>query len=48
LVLYVAVNNLLNRGNVYTYEYSRDFATRSATPSLFGRSIYFGFSLMFN
>ncbi len=48
LVLYVSVTNVLNRRNVYTYEYSGDFATRSPTASLFGRSVYFGFSLQFN
>lgn len=48
LVLYASINNVLNRANVYAWEYSDDFATRSATPSIFGRSLYFGFSLMFN
>jgi len=48
LVLFVSVNNVLNRANVYTYEYSRDFAERRATPSLFKRTLYFGFSLQFN
>ena len=48
LVLYVSLSNVLNRRNVYTYEYSADFAARSTTPSLFGRSVYFGFSLQFN
>lgn len=48
LVLYVSVNNLLNRRNVYSYEYSSDFSARSATPGLFGRSVYFGFTLMFH
>lgn len=47
LVLYVSINNGLNRRNVYTYEYSDDFATHRPTPSLFSRSIYFGFTLMF-
>lgn len=48
LVVYVSVNNVLNRGNVYTYEYSSDFSTRTPTPSLFRRGFYFGFTLMFN
>jgi vitamin B12 transporter len=48
LVLYVSVNNVLNRHNVYTYEYAADFSSRRPTPSLFGQSVYFGFSLMFN
>ena len=48
LVLYTSVNNALNRRNTYTYEYSRDFSTRQRTPSLFNRSLYFGFSLQFN
>lgn len=48
LVLYVAVSNVLNRRNVYAYEYSDDFASRSPTPSIFGRGVYFGFSLIFS
>jgi vitamin B12 transporter len=48
LVLYAAVNNVLNRRNVYTYEYSDDFSTRRPTPSLFKRGFYFGFSITFN
>ena len=48
LVLYASVNNVLNRANVYTYEYSPDFATRQSTPSLFKRSLYVGFTLLFN
>jgi hypothetical protein len=48
LVLYASLNNALNRRNTYTYEYSLDFSTRRNTPSLFNRSLYFGFSLQFN
>lgn len=48
LVLYASVNNVLNRANIYTYEYSPDFATRRPTPSLFKRTAYVGFTLLFN
>jgi hypothetical protein len=48
LVLYAAINNVLNRENVYAYEYSPDFSARQPTPSLFKRSVYFGFTLLFN
>ncbi len=48
LVLYASVNNVLNRRNLYAWEYTDDFSARKPTPSIFGRSLYFGFTLMFN
>ena len=48
LVTYVALNNALNRANLYAYEYSPDYTVRRPTPSLFNRSLYFGCSFLFN
>lgn len=48
LVVYVALNNALNRANVYAYSYREDFAERRPTPSLFGRTVYFGCTLEFD
>lgn len=42
VVFYLAVSNLLNRANVFGYEYSIDYTQRQPRTSLFRRSIYFG------
>jgi len=48
VVTYFSLNNVLNRRNVYAYEYSADFASRRAVPGLFNRTLYFGCTLLFN
>lgn len=45
LVVYASVNNLLDRRNIYSYTYTRDYTQRIAVPSLFNRSYYFGATL---
>ncbi len=45
LVAYASVNNLLDRGNVYQYTYSRDYSEQIEIPSLFKRAFYFGAQL---
>lgn len=45
LVVYVSVNNLLDRKNIYQYTYNRDYTSRIAIPSLFHRLYYFGATL---
>lgn len=44
-VLFVAIQNLTDRANVYDYRYSSDYRTRRPVPSLFNRSIYIGASI---
>lgn len=48
LVVYAQITNALNHANIYDYQYSTNFAQRQPTPSLFKRSLYFGFSLQFD
>ena len=48
LVMFAALTNVLNHGNTYNFEYSEDFSVRKTTPSTAKRTLYAGFSLMFN
>ncbi len=41
-VLFVAVNNVFDRRNVYDYRYNADYTVRTPVRSLFKRSVYFG------
>ncbi|MGQ0642715.1 MAG: TonB-dependent receptor [Gemmatimonadaceae bacterium] len=45
-VLYVSVNNLFDRANVQSWQYSRDYTERVGLRSIFNRSVYFGASLI--
>ncbi len=42
MVVFVAVQNVLDRKNVYDYRYNADYSVRIPTRSMFNRSIYFG------
>lgn len=44
-VFFAAVNNLLDRDNVYQYRYTADYSRRVAVRSLFNRSLYVGGTL---
>ncbi len=46
-VFYLSLSNVLGRSNIYQYTYSYDYRTRTAVPSLFNRSVYFGVSLIY-
>ncbi len=45
-VFFVSVNNLLDRSNVQTMTWSRDYAERIPVRSIFNRSVYFGGTLI--
>jgi hypothetical protein len=45
LVLYGGLTNALDRVNVFTYRYSRDYAERIPVRSVFNRSVFVGASL---
>jgi hypothetical protein len=45
-VLYASVSNLFDRGNVQSWQYSRDYTRRMPLRSIFNRSVYFGASLI--
>jgi hypothetical protein len=45
-VIYASVNNVLDRVNVQSYTYTRDYAQRIPLQSIFNRSIYFGATLI--
>lgn len=47
IVYYLAAANILNRTNIFDYRYSEDFSRREPVSSSFGRSVYFGASVMF-
>jgi hypothetical protein len=42
LVLFAAVNNILDRKNIYDYRYNEDYSERTPVRSQFERSVYFG------
>jgi outer membrane cobalamin receptor len=44
MIFYFGISNLLNRINIFDYQYSADFQRRDPVESAFGRSIYFGVS----
>lgn len=48
IVLYVALNNLLNRANVLGYDYNADYSERTPRTTNYRRFIYFGVSLTLN
>jgi outer membrane cobalamin receptor len=48
MTVYVSVNNVLNRENVYSYSYSEDYSQRQIVRSYFGRVLYFGAMFYFN
>ena len=48
MTVYVSINNVLNRENVYAYAYSDDYSRRQIVRSLFGRVLYFGAMFYFN
>ena len=45
-VLFVSVNNILDRSNVQTLTWSRDYSERIPVRSIFNRSVYFGGTLI--
>ncbi len=45
-VLFVSVNNILDRSNVQTMTWSRDYSERIPVRSIFNRSVYFGGTLI--
>ncbi|MGQ0539196.1 MAG: TonB-dependent receptor [Gemmatimonadaceae bacterium] len=45
-VLYLSLSNVLDRENVQSWRYSRDYSERVAVRSIFNRSLYFGASLI--
>jgi hypothetical protein len=47
LVLFVSMNNIFDRKNIYEYTYNADYSQRIASRSQFQRSVYFGASLNF-
>jgi len=48
MTVYVSINNVLNRENVYSYAYSEDYSRRQIVRSYFGRVLYFGAMFYFN
>jgi hypothetical protein len=42
IVLFAAVNNILDRKNINAYQYSPDYSERTPVRSQFNRSVYFG------
>ncbi|MCI0515337.1 TonB-dependent receptor [candidate division KSB1 bacterium] len=44
MIFYLGISNLLNRVNIFDYQYSADFQRREPVESAFGRSVYFGIS----
>jgi outer membrane cobalamin receptor len=48
MTTFLSINNVLNRTNIYSYNYSEDFSQRWNAPSLFNRVIYFGAMFYFN
>jgi len=48
MTVYVSINNVLNRENVYSYSYSEDYSRRQIVRSYFGRVLYFGAMFYFN
>ena len=46
-VVYLSLNNALDRRNVQAWTYSADYAERRPVRSLFNRSVYFGGTLIF-
>ena len=47
-IFYLALSNVLNRANVIDYEYSTDYAERTARTTNFRRSVYFGVTVTLN
>jgi hypothetical protein len=47
VVAYMALTNVLDRPNVYTWRYSTDYTQRREVASIFNRSVYFGGVLTF-
>ena len=47
-VLFLAVNNLLNRANILDYEYNLDYSERRPRATRFRRSVYFGAVITLN
>jgi hypothetical protein len=47
LVLFVSMNNIFDRKNIYEYTYNEDYTKRIPSRSQFQRSVYFGASLNF-
>jgi len=48
MTIYVSINNVLDRENVYSYAYSDDYSRRQVVPSLFNRVLYFGAMFYFD
>ncbi|MBK9991487.1 MAG: TonB-dependent receptor [Verrucomicrobia bacterium] len=48
MTVYVSINNVLDRKNVYSYAYSDDYSHRQIVPSLFNRVLYFGVMFYFD
>lgn len=48
MTVYVSINNVLNRENVYSYSYSEDYSQRQIVRSFFGRVLYFGAMFYFD
>jgi hypothetical protein len=47
LVLFVSMNNIFDRKNIYEYTYNEDYSKRIPSRSQFLRSVYFGASVNF-
>jgi hypothetical protein len=45
-VVFVSVNNLLDRSNLQGYTWTPDYAERVPVRSIFNRSVYFGATLL--